>query len=255
MNLLKGYISLASGFGLQICAIWLDWLERMELEMLQKVFYLLSIVLICIGIIQVLFKHSLKKKGKFINAIADTQQAKKIVELADDPVKKGALIVTTFHYLRKGGNKMKKFITDRGWIQIASFSVTIVLLALGIASAFVPELAIIGQNIEVLLAALGLAVVPGILANGKKIGHAVKDSLPTKERKLIESHIKEFNSKLTALRKKYAPIIELVEDIRELGGSLTPDQQTQYNTYATQEKSLKAKIDAEKLKLEVPKIE
>jgi len=255
MRLIKGYLSLASGFGLQIFAIWLDWLERVELEMLQKIFYLLSIVLICIGIVQVLFKHSLKKKGKFMEVIVDTQQAKKIVELADDPAQKGALIVTTFHYLKEGGIKMKKFITDRGWVQIVSFAATVILLALGITSAFVPELAIIGQNIEGYLVLLGIAVVPGIFSNGKKIGNTVKEVLPTKERKLIENHIKEFDKRLTTLHKKYAPIIEIVEDIRELGGSLTTDQQTQYNTYLAQEKALKGRIEAEKLKLEVTHIE
>lgn len=255
MNLIKGYLALASGFGLQIFAIWLEWLERVELGMLQKIFYLLSIVLICIGIVQVLFKNSLKKKGKFMEVIVDTQQAKKIVELADDPESKGSLVVKTFHNLKKGGQKMKKFITDRGPLKTISLVATVILLALGITSAFVPELAIIGQNIEVYLVTVGLSAIPGIFANGKAIGNTVKEVLPTKERKLIESHIKEFNKRLTTLRKKYAAIIEIVEDIRELGGSLTTDQQTQYNTYLAQEKALKGRIEAEKLKLEVTHIE
>ena len=116
-----------------------------------------------------------------------------------------------------------------------------------------PELAVVGQNIEIFFITLGFVVAPGILAKGKIAGEAIKNVLPAKERKQIEANVKAWYKKIDELSKKYTEVIETAKDIKELGGTLTPEQQTLYNTYVTQKNALEAKIEAEKKKLEVAK--
>lgn len=256
MKLLRNYISFFSGFALQILAMWLEWLDNVELLRLQKIFYLSSIILIWIGIIQVLFRARAKsrrrKKWLSIDNLADTQQAKKIVELAKNPSKKGEMIVETFHLIQKGGNIVKSKLLSLTWVQILSLAAAFVLFALGVGTAFVPELAPVAEYTNQIALAVGIAVIPGIFSKGKDVGAIIKSVLPKKEQKEIAKRIKEWQKKGEELAKQYAPIIKLAADIKELGGALTSEQATQYNTYLAQEKALKAKIDAEKKKLEAP---
>lgn len=255
MKLVKDYISLFSGFALQVLAMWLEWLDNVELLRLQKIFYLSSIMLIWIGIIQVLFRARAKnrRRKRIIDKMTDTQQAKKIVELVKNPSKKGQVVVDTFHLIQKGGRKMKAKLLALTWVQVLSLLAATVLFILGVASQFVPELAPVAENFTQIALTLGIVVVPGVFSKGKAVGEALKNVLPKKEQKAIANNIKALRKKGDALAKQYEAIIKLAMDVNELGGSLTQDQQTQYNTYLAQEKALQGKIEAEKKKLEGPK--
>lgn len=232
-----------------------EFMAWLELEWLQKVYYLLAAILMAVAIWKLLINKKLN--------IEKISQPASIVDQAHNPKKKGEAILSLAdkigikvnNILTKGGKKMKEFLKGRGWLQWASLGATVVLLVIGILSAFVPELAVVGQNIEAYLIALGLVVAPGILAKGKIAGDVVKNLLPAKERKQIEKNIRAFNKKIEDLYKLYEDVILVAHDVKELGGSLTSEQQTRYDTYATQRNALEAKINAEKQKLEAPKSE
>lgn len=244
----KKWIELILSFIFTLMGEFMAWLE---LEWLQKLYYLLAAMLMVIAIWKLLINRKLN--------VEKLSRPAAIVDQAHDPKKKGEMILSLADKIRikvskifqKGGKKMKEFLKSRGWLQWVSLGATVVLLVIGILSAFVPELAVVGQNLEAYLLALGLVVTPGILAKGKIAGDAVKNLLPAKERRAIEANIKAFTKKLDELSKKYAEVIETAKDINELGGTLTPEQQTLYNTYVTQKNALEAKIEAEKVKLEV----
>jgi uncharacterized membrane protein YiaA len=250
---LKDFWLVIGGYVMHLLSFILD---ELELEDLQKIFYLLSILLLLLGIWQVLAKR--KRQG--LDKVTRLEKTNNLVRFVYDPEHKGEIVLRTIDVIKiktqtilyKGGKKMKEFLRSRGWVQWVSLVMTFVLLIVGILSAFVPELAQVGENIVAYLITLGFVSAPGILAKGKLVGDAIKQLLPAKERKLIEASIKAWYKKLDDLSKKYADVIEIAKDVAELGGTLTQEQQTQYNTYITQKNAIDAKIEAEKKKLEVP---
>ena len=252
MSGLKQWIELILSLVFTALGEVMAWLN---LEWLQKMYYLLAGALMAVAIWKVL-------TGKNLN-VEKLSRPGAIVDQAKDPKKKGEAIVILAYkigmkienILTRGGMKMREFVKNRSWIQWISFGATALLLALGILSAFVPELAVIGTNIEAYLIALGFVATPGILSKGKVVGDAVKTLLPAKERRQIERQIRAFTKKLDELTKKYKEVIEIARDVKELGGTLTPEQQTQYNTYVTQKNALEGKINAELKKMEVAKSE
>lgn len=226
-----------------------ELMRHLNLETLQKIYYLLAATLMIIAIWKLLTNKKLD--------IEKISQPASIVDQAHNPKRKGELILKVLSKTKKivkiGGLKMKEFLKGRGWLQWASLIATVLLLVLGILSAFVPEFAVVGSNFEAYLIALGLVVTPGILSKGKEIGETAKNLLPTKERKKIEKNIKALLNKKDELYKLYEDVILIAQDVAELGGTLTQEQQTRYNTYTTQKNALEAKIQTEKGKLEVHK--
>lgn len=253
IKILKDFWGLISGWVVLIITWLIDKLDRVELVTLQKVFYISSIILIWIGIIQALTKHHKVKKEKktLLETFVEAEKTNSLVQLAKNPERKGELVIKAFNILKIGGKNMKNIFKSLGRLQLASLILTLVLLALGVASAFVPELAPVAENLEAFFFTIGIVAIPGVLSQGKKIGDTAKQILPKKEVKQITKTIKTYQKRAEALAKKYAPVIEVFKDIQELGGTPTPEQQTLYNTYDTQRKALEAKINAEKNKLEV----
>lgn len=223
-------------------------LDRLELIDLQKIFYILSNFLLVIGIWQVLAR---KRKSKKVEQLLRIERTNNLVQFVSNPEHKGEIVLKTFNILKIGGKKMKEFIKSLGRLQWASLVLTIVILILGVLSSFVPELEPIAENILYFFGAIGIVAIPGVLSHGKKIGDVAKNVLPKKDVRLITKTIKTYQRKAEQLAKQYEPIIKLALDVKELGGRLTSDQQTQYDTYLAQEKALQAKIETEKLKLEV----
>lgn len=246
MQQLRKWAELIISLVFTVTGEFMSWLE---LERLQKVYYLLASLLMAVAIAKLI-------RNKNLN-IEKLSQPASIVDQAHNPKKKGEMILRVVekstikmnNILTKGGKKMKQFIKGRGWVQWASLILTVVLLLIGLASAFIPELAVVGQNLEAYLITLGIVVAPGILAKGKIAGEVVKNLLPKKDQRTIVKHIKEWQKKLDDLYKLYESVILIAKDVEELGGSLTPEQQTQYNTYITQKNALEMKIEAEKKKV------
>lgn len=242
---LKKRVELILTFIFAVLGEPMAWLD---LEWLQMLYYILAAVLMVIAIWKLLTNRKLD--------VEKLSQPASIVDQAHNPKRRGESILKTIRatkkLIKKGGKKVKDFFKNSGWVKSLSLILTIILLILGILSAFVQELAVIGQNLELYVAALGIAAVPGIFAKGRVVGETVKSLLPAKERRKIKAEIKAWSKKLDELVKKYADVIATAQDIHDLGGQLTPDQETQYNTYKTQEKTIKAKIDELTRKLEVP---
>lgn len=242
---LKKWVELILSFVFTALGEFMAWLN---LEWLQKLYYLLAAALMVIAIWKLLTNKKLD--------IEKISQPASIVDQAHDPNKKSESILKVVKKIRKlikkGGTKMKDFFKNSGWVKSLSLVATLVLLILGIVSAFVPELAVIAENFELYVAALGAVAVPGIFAKGKTVGETVKNLLPAKERRKVKAEIKAWSKKLDELIKKYADDIATAQDIHDLGGQLTPDQETRYNTYKTQEKAIKDKIDELSRAMEVP---
>lgn len=248
MGKLKDYISFATSLIIHTVA---EYFEKIELIALQKLFYILSILILLIGIVQLLSKRKAPKKGnKFVDALVNTQKANKVIELADDPEQTTKKVVVTFNTIKKGGSKVMKFFKTLSVVQLVSFILTLILLLVGVLSAFVPELSFIGAHFETFLITVGLASSPGILSKGKELGEVLKGDNKKKVLKALKTEIKSIATKLAELEVRYADVIRLAADVAELGGRLTPDQEIAHQTYLTQKKALEDREQEEKRKLE-----
>lgn len=248
MGKLREYLSFIASFSLHFIA---ERFEKLELVVLQKLFYIISILVLLIGLIQLLTKRKEdKKSNKLLGAILSTQQATKIVELADDPEQPSAKVIMTFKTIKKGGKKVMKFFKTLSVVQLTSFILTLVLLIVGVLSAFIPELSFIGEHFEAFLITVGFASSPGILSKGRELGEVLRGDDKKREIKALKAEIKGDELKLEELELRYAEVIRLAADVTELGGRLTPDQETAHHTYLTQKQALAQRVQDGKVKLE-----
>lgn len=218
-------------------------LDSVELINLQKMFYISSIILIWIGIYQAITKHRRSSKSKLLEVLLPMEKTNNLVQLANHPEKKGETLIHMYHIIQIGGKKMKSYLKSLSWVQLMSLGLTLLLLGLGVASVFIPELAFIAENFEAFLIAVGAVAGPGILSRGKELGEAVRQTIQSKGR------IKEIN-KLVKLAKKELDLLELdysylkpyLKRIEEYGGSLTTEQQSAHNTYMKQKEAIEERI-------------
>lgn len=224
----------------------LFWLERMfgwfDLVVLQKVFYLLSINLLVIGTIE-FFKN--RKKRKKFHGMSALEKTVKTVDLALDPELKGEEIGHLLLVIKKGGKSMLDYLKSMSKAQWISIAVMIVSIVLGIICVTVPA---VGQYEEIIYTVgstfFGSAFV-GAFAKGKSAATSTISS--------HKSTIKTLKKKLSELNVKYADIIELSENIKSYGGTMTTEESTKYSTYNTQKNSIETKIKAEENKIAAEK--
>lgn len=249
MNYTRDYLSFVVGIALSFVS---DWFAELQIVVLQKIFYLLSITILFLALYRMVRKKK-KDHDDFVDAIASTQKAVQIAELAYDPEIKSQKVLSIIQLIKTGGIKMKAKLFGLSKTQLLSFAATIILLVLGFLSATfeVPQLAIIADKIEFVFIAAGVTAVPGIFSKGKQLGDSVGKILPTKEKKEIQKKIKDLMKKLQALAQKYKPVIDSATEIAEFGGQLTPEEQILYNTYVTQKNTIESRITKEREKLGV----
>ncbi len=252
MKILKGYLSLFSGSILPIVAWLLEWLDNVELLRLQKTFYLLSIVLICIGIIQVLFRRRAKSKRRkrIMEQMAGTQQAKKIVDLAKNPSKKGEVIVETFHLFQKGGKIVKAKFASLGIVQILSLVATLLLLGLSAASAFYPELSIVAENIALVMVMAGITATPGIMSHGKDLGEQFRSSIERMNAiKAANAKIKVAKKELDKIDAEYAWLKPYIQRHTLYNTPLTGEQALEHDNHQSQRQVFVDLIEGYKLEI------
>ena len=245
MKVLKEFWLLISGYAMTILSMFIDKLDVVDL---QKIFYLSSIILIWLGILQALLKN---RKNKRLTKVLLLEKTNNLVHLAHNPEHKGEILINTFNILKIGGIKMKAYIKSLSWLQLGSLLLTVLLLGLGILSVFLPELAFIAENFEAFLIAVGFVAGPGILSRGKELGEAVKKTIQSKGR------IKELN-KLVKLAKKELDLLDIdysylkpyVKRIEEYGGDLTAEQNIANHTYKKQRTAIEDRIKGYGLEIE-----
>lgn len=249
MNYTKDYLSFGAGIGLSLLS---DWFADLQIIVLQKLFYILSIAILFIALVRMLKKKK-RENSDFIDSIASTQKAVQIAEMADDPETKGKKVLSIIQLIKQGGINMKVKLSGLGKLQWVSFIATVLLLVLGfVSSAFnIPELAVFADKLDIIFIAAGISAVPGIFSKGKQIGAVVEKVLPTKEKKAIQAKIRELVKKKEALAIKYKPFIDAFNDISTLGGKLTADEQLKHDTYVTQVAAVEKLIATEEAKLGV----
>jgi len=249
---IKEFWGLVGGGLTTLFTIFIDLLDSVELVIYQKVFYISSIILIWIGIYQALTRKR-KNKKKILDDILNMEKTNSLVQLVRNPEHKGEALIRTLLILKRGGIKMKAYFKTLSKVQILSLVFTVILLALGVASVFMPELAFVGENLEGYLVALGFVAGPGILSRGQELGDAVKNTILSKGR------IKELNQLIKVAKKErdlldadYAYLKPVFNRITQYGGKPTAEQDLANNNFITQRAAIDSKLqtyDAEIQKL------
>jgi hypothetical protein len=218
------------------------FVDRLDVVNLQKAFYISSLILIWVGIIQALLKN--RKNKKIVNRLLLMEKTNNLVHLAHNPEHKGEIVINTFNILKIGGIKMKAYFKSLSWIQLASLLLTVLLLGLGIASVFMPELAFIAENFEIFLISIGVVSSPGILNRGKELGEAVKRVVQSKGRiKELNKLVKLAKKELDTLDVNYDYLKPYIKRIEEYGGDLTAEQSIAKDTYGKQRLAIEKKIN------------
>ena len=231
------------------------FIHKLDVVNLQKAFYISSIILIWVGIIQALLKN--RKNKRAIHRLLLLEKTNNLVHLAHNPEHKGEILIDTFNILKIGGIKMKGYIKSLSWVQLTSLIITLLLLGLGVASVFLPELAFIAENFEAFLIAVGVVAGPGILSRGKELGEAVKKTIQSKGKiKEINKLIKLAKKELDLLNVDYSYLLPYIKRIEEYGGDLTAEQNIANHTYKKQRTAIEGRIktytlEVEKLKEEL----
>ncbi len=241
------------GWANWVIAFVLEWLDKLQVDRLQKIFLLLSINLLVIATIKYVF-------GWKFGPAERTQAAAKTVALADDPNGKAKFVMSTIEKSKGGLIKMfvKLFETFKKMSkkQWASFVFFLVGIALGIASQLYPDkpgLEFIDDNFIEFIGALGITALPGILSAGKELGEAYIN------RKNAKTKIKQLNidrqnklSEIAAWDLKYRDVIETKKVIDETGrGSFTEDQKRLYETYLGKKELLQSDLDGINFEIEI----
>lgn len=222
---------------------WLNFfMGWFDLVILQKVFYLLSINLLLIGTIE--FFRNRKYRKKF-HGISTLEKTVKTVDLALDPELKGEEIGHLLLVIKKGGKSMLDYLKSMSKTQWVSIAVMLVSIILGIICVTVPE---VGQYEEIIYTVgstfFGSAFV-GAFAKGKTVG---ADTISS-----YKANIKTLKKKLSCLNVKYADVIQLSEDIANLGGTMTIEEKTKFSTYNAQKTKIEQLIKDEEEKIAAAK--
>lgn len=239
IKLVKEFAYFISGFALQGVATLLgqlndSWINVKTLLFVQIMFYGLSSLLVLIGIIQVILRkrNKHKKKDNLINKAVDAQKAKSTLELVKNPSTKGELFVLAYHLFLEGGRQMKAKFASLGIVQIVSLIATLLLLGLGVASAFYPELSVVADNIYLLMVFAGVSATPGIFAHGKDLGEQFRNAVERMNSiKKLNAQIKVTKKELDKLDSEYAFLKPLLAREVAYKIPLSGDEKIKYDAY------------------------
>lgn len=216
-------------------------IDGLELLALQKTFYISSIILIWIGIYQAITHR--RKKNKVIEKILHLEKSNNVIDLARDPLKKGESVLKIIDIVKIGGKTMNDYLKGFSKLQWFSLVATFSLICLGIASAFLPELAIIADNLGAFLFLIGVVSAPGIASRGKELGEQVKKVVYSKNKiKEINHLVKLAKKELELIEKDYGYLKPILTRQKEYGGTLTADQELAKSNYETQKASVEKRI-------------
>lgn len=218
--------------------------ELLDLAILQKIFYLLSINLLAIATYS--FLHDKRKKNKSLHHLLD---AERTVDLALHPEEEGEKIGRLLLTIRKGGRRMKDYLKSMSLTQWISIAIMIVAVIAGILVAVIPGWAQYEEIVYTIGATFGGSAFVGAFARGKSLATVGFNSE-------ISNHkvkLKLYKKKLEELTTKYADVIEVHDEIQNFGGAMTAEQTTRYTTYSTQKRKLEELIAIEEKAIEEEK--
>lgn len=247
--MLIDWIILEAGFNSGLLRIEgiLSWIDT---TILQKIFYLLSINLLINATVAFLKDKKHHKNKEMFDNITGLEKTAKTVDLAFNPEQKGEEVGRVLLAIKQGGKAMKNYFKSLSCAQIISIIVMILSVIMGIIVGCVPQLAQYEEIIYTIGATFGGASFVGAFARGKSFATVAVNGE-------ISNHkvaLKNYTTKLHELEKQYDDVIRLDEDIKVLGGSMTVDQQTRFNTYTRQKESLMNLISREEKSLEEEKL-
>jgi hypothetical protein len=219
------------------------FMDSIELEWLQKTFYMLSIVLLLVAMGKVI-------KGGRMNLEKMTSAAS-TAEQVLYPESKATYVVRLIRSFKKGGINMFGWAKRLSVTQIVSFVITVVLILLGVLSVLKPELSPFSEYIVEILVFAGFSAAPGILSFGKELGEKAKRVKEAKDKKhALLKELKSIDNDIKTITALNTDVIEAVNRINKLhAGALTAEQQIRYDSYEAQQKALKARTD--EIELEV----
>lgn len=218
-------------------------LEGLKLDWLQKIFYLLSIILLIIAIIKLL------KGTKF--GPEKMMKATGVVDQSFNPENKAKLFITIYNLVKKGGTKIMNKIKALGWVKVISLLLTFVLILLGFLSAVIPGLEVVANNLEGFFILLGLVSTPGLVSKGRELSGLDKQKEDRRKGiRGLKRELKQLSKDEALLKEEYDWLTVHVDRVNKFGGNLTENQSEAKNNYDTQLLTLNSKVALIKEKLE-----
>lgn len=235
-NKLKSTIEFVLSFVFSYLA---EVMNKIDVEWLKKVFYLLSIILLLMAM------RKMKKDGKM--GPEKLVSAPSVVDQSLNPKNKAKMVNGLLKKIKLGGSKMLERIKTFGVTRLVTIVLEVVFFALAVLSAFVPELNWIQENLIILFGAMGLTGIAGAWAKGKELGEKAKQRIETKKRLAdIKLENKKLNSELKQLDLDYGYLNPFIERITLYGGELSPEHHAAKDTYDKQRHAILNKLTANK---------
>lgn len=221
--------------------------NKLEVEFLQKIFYLLSIYCLWLGI------REFKRKKKNTLKQPMKPQAQKTVEQSLDPEQQAKLLIEKERKIIRGIKIMLNWIkNNRGSI---SFALTLIATICGYLIPEFGDLWIIG-DVKVLPLVFGsLSLVLGMksfpmssserqeawnkvnaLLTGSKATEEEKEK--AKDVRFFKEEVKSLDKKLKALEKEYASVVEEVKRAQKYNLTVATAQREAYAEYLKQKQEL-----------------
>ncbi len=226
-----------------ILALVFTWLTELmnaiQLEVLQKVFYVLSITLLMIAMIKLI-------KGKKMG-VEKVIQAPSVINQANHIEEKANLIYKILKKIKKGVIQMLEKVKAFGVTRLVTIVLEVIFFSLAVLSAFVPELIWVQENILWLFGAMGLTGVTGAWAEGKELGEKAKVKMEKKKRLAdIKVENKKLNAELKQLDLDYSYLNPFTDRIALYGGELSPEHKAAKDTHDKQRLAILDKLSNNK---------
>ena len=235
-NKIKSIIEYASA----LLFTWLsELMNSIQLEVLQKIFYFLSIALLFIALVKLI-------RGKKMG-VEKVIQAPSVVHQANNIEEKANIIYKMIKKIKKGVNNMLEKAKAFGVTRIVTIVLEVVFFGLAVLSAFIPELNWVQENILWLFGAMGLTGVTGAWAEGKELGEKAKIKVDKKKRLAeIKLENKKLNAELKQLDLDYHYLNPFIERIALYGGDLSPEHKAAKDTFDKQRNAILEKLNGNK---------
>lgn len=218
----------------------IEIMNKIDVEWLKKIFYFLSIWLLLMAM------KKMRKDGKM--GAEKMVIAPSVVDQSLNPKSKAKMVNQVLKKIKSGGIKMLAKIKAFGVIRLITIILEVILFALAVLSAFVPELNWIQENILWMFGAMGLTGIAGAWSEGKELGEKAKQRIETKKRlSSIKLENNKLNSELKQLDSDYEYLNPFIERIVLYGGELSLEHHSAKNTYDVQRQAILHKLTSNKI--------
>lgn len=200
------------------------FIENLNSVVLLNIIYLLSILLLIVTLKgqAVNNRGNPKKRNRAIvmaNSLLKTQPATSVVDLVNEKENKVALFCKITKKTKRGITIMLEKLKRFTVAQWCSLILSVGLIALGIMSQYIPQLAGVSNNITAILSGLGATQLLGTFSLGKELGLKAKHSQAITELKKAKQEIqKEIEGNLNI---EFADVLKKCERAKKYGGEVS----------------------------------